>query len=144
VQELLALALVFDVPPVLLIADPREQKKLGDIPITKHLSGDQWAVLLWLVGMADAPGGKYKRPDSRIIEAGVAVMTAVAELRQQTWTLDPAEGIKRADAEHRHALLRIVEEFTKIRRLGAEPPRLPNHHVERARELGIDLYREED
>jgi transcriptional regulator with XRE-family HTH domain len=144
VQEWLALALVFDVPPVLLIADPREQKKLGDIPITKHLSGDQWAVLLWLVGMADAPGGRRARNDSPLIQAGITVMEGVGELKRRVRTLDPEQGQQRTDAAHREALLRVAEAFRRIRRLDAEPPRLADHLVSRAGELGVDLYSDED
>jgi transcriptional regulator with XRE-family HTH domain len=144
VQEWLTLSLVFDVPPVLLIADPRQQDKMGNVPITNDLSADQWAILLWLIGMTDAPGGHYSREDSQIIHAGVTVMEAVDELRRRTRTLDPEQGQQRADAAHREAVLRMVEAFRVIRRLGAEPIRLPEHHIERARELGIDLYGDVD
>jgi transcriptional regulator with XRE-family HTH domain len=144
VQELLALALVFDVPPVLLIADPREQEKLGDVPIAKDLVGDQWGVLLWLVGVADAPGGRSSRNDSELVHAGISVMEAVGDLKRRIRTVDPAQGQEQTDVAHREAALRMVAAFRKIRRLGAEPPRLAEHHIERARELGVDLYGEDD
>lgn len=139
VQELLALALVLNVPPVLLIADPRQQEKLGDVPIAKDLSGDQWGVLLWMVGVADAPGGRHARDDSQIVHAGIAVMEGLGELKRRVRTLSPEEGQERTDAAHREALLRVASAFAVIRRLGAEPPRLADHHLARAAELGVDL-----
>lgn len=51
VQELLALGLVFGVPPLLLIADPREA---GLVPIAPDFEADQWSALAWLVGAAAA------------------------------------------------------------------------------------------
>lgn len=47
VRELLALALVFGVPPVLLVADPRTVDR---VPVAAGVDLDAWTVLLWLTG----------------------------------------------------------------------------------------------
>lgn len=89
VQELLALALVFNMPPVLLLADPSEQDRIGDVPIARDLSGDHRGVLMWLVGVADAPGTRASRSDSELVHAGVTVMEALADMRVRRAAAQP-------------------------------------------------------
>lgn len=136
VQELLALATVFDVPPVALIADPRQA---GDVPITAETAVDQWTALLWLIGMAGPEDHVRSSDESALIHAGVTVMECLGDLKRIERASDPERARQLTDAKHHEALLRMRLAFERIVRRGAQPPRLADHVLARAREFDVEL-----
>lgn len=141
VQELLALSLVFEVPPVALIADPRQP---GDVPIAADSEVDQWSALLWLIGMARPEDQARSTDETSLIHAGVTVMECLGDLRRVDRAPDPERARQRTEARHHDALLRMQAALGQIQRLGAEPPRIAAHVVARARDFDIDLPGMED
>jgi len=143
VQELLALALVFDVPPVLLIADPRQP---GSVPIASDADGevDPWVALLWIIGGADRSIAKsdlanYGR-ESWLIAAGWEVSEALGTLKTRVrGGRDEAENQQRNDDRHRAALEQMNTALIRIKGAGAPPPPLPDLVYRRAAELDVQL-----
>ncbi len=139
VQELLALALVFDVPPVLLIADPRQP---GSAPVARCLDVDQWEALMWLIGTGtidNANSGRTFSAGSWLIHAGWTVVEALADLRHVERAMDPEESRRRTDTNHRNALERMRNALERIEAQGAAPPQLPERVLKRAAELEVEL-----
>jgi transcriptional regulator with XRE-family HTH domain len=136
VQELLALALVFGVPPVALIADPRDP---GNVPVATDTEVDQWTALLWLIGVAGPEDQPRSGDETALIHAGITVMECLGELKRVDRAPDPERARNRTEARHHDALLRMQAAFEQIQRHGAEPPRLAEHVLARAREFEVDL-----
>lgn len=132
-QELLALALVLDVPPVMLIADPRQP---GTVPVADGLDVDQWGALMWLVGTGTIDktnSGRNFTDAAWLIGAGFTLVEALGDLHQ----VDRAQEL--TDARHRNALERIRTALTRIEAQGAAPPQLAEPVLKRAAELDVDL-----
>lgn len=157
VQELLALALVFGVPPVILVADPRQP---GTVPVAAGLDVDPWDALAWLTGTAtlDLKGGRleYRRmtPEGSNASWLIHMSFYMAELLEtlkapaktalrdedDRLTGDP-ETIRRVtDAEHRKALTALRRILGRIQWEGSAPmPDVGERVRQRARELDVDL-----
>ncbi|OLM20850.1 MULTISPECIES: helix-turn-helix domain-containing protein [unclassified Pseudonocardia] len=112
VSELLALGLALDVPPILLIADPRAGE---EVPVAAGTSSDAWSALLWLAGrqrIADSDLNNYPS-SSLLIQLGADVVDALAELErwEQHVSWPSAEAQERAkardDERHRDALEKL-------------------------------------
>lgn len=138
VQELLTLALVLDVPPVTLIADPRAS---DTVPVAEGLEVDQWEALMWMVGTGtiDPPTGRAFTNAAWLIHAGFTVVEALGDLRRVDRGSDPEQAQQRTDDRHRQALERMRDALVRINAQGAPPPRLADWVFQRAAELGIDL-----
>ncbi|MDN5855950.1 MAG: helix-turn-helix domain-containing protein [Actinomycetia bacterium] len=154
VEELLALALALDVPPITLIADPRPvgDVPVGDVQITPNLTADAWEALLWLTGsgtIAKSGAGNFAS-SAWLIQAGWTVVECLAELHKRDRVFDPndAEQVEQArlrdDARHRSALAALVTAAVRIRAAGAPlPPMIPLDAIRRrAAELDVELPHE--
>lgn len=159
VQELLALALALDVPPVALLADPRQG---GTVPIaggSEPVEPDQWTALAWLVGNGSLDGrvGRTYGEMANVIAAGNRIIESGRRLLQQergylrnadgtiahaedgSLITDEDDARRLTDARHRVALEEIRSALVQLRSWGVPPPDLTGHVTRRARELGIDL-----
>ena len=150
VEELLALAVALRVPPVMLLADPRDAEL---VPVADGLDMPPWAALLWMLGRLRVNMPGVEQPDAggvylsatEIIHAGWEITEATFELSRVTSLgpeaapseLDEAE---RSDAtRHRAALRRIRAALGRLDASGTEPPPLEPFVRQRADELGISL-----
>jgi transcriptional regulator with XRE-family HTH domain len=150
VQELLALALVLDVSPALLLADPRTVEKVpvGKVGVTDDDPGrdvelDAWTALLWLCGMA--------RPDeqvdavtyghrSEIIADGLRLAGRIELLMPQLGdglALPEMKDVR--ESYVRQLIESIAASLWHIDRQGAPLPALPSRIVRAAVQLGIEL-----
>ncbi|AEA23127.1 helix-turn-helix domain protein [Pseudonocardia dioxanivorans CB1190] len=144
VQELLALGRALDVPPIILIADPRRREP---VPLVPGEETHPWEALLWLSG-AGRVGESDLDNQSRaswLIQAGWHLEEAVADLhtdeRYVAGDDDAAQALDRTAARHRAALRAIRTSAIRIVGAGAElPPWLPLDYIRRrASELDFDL-----
>jgi transcriptional regulator with XRE-family HTH domain len=155
VQELLALAHVFDVPLVWLLADP----EVGDpVPIAKDVEVDPWLALLWMIGkqpLRARPGWAWDGP-ALVLERLLAVVAGVDEYRRYRRTMDDlrVRAQKDPDTDDLGRRLQKIEQnpevekdllesiARKLRELAdwdlAVPP-LPPDVRERAVALGVEL-----
>lgn len=149
VQELFALALVLDVPPMMLLADPRH---VDQVPVTQGTpDGDDlvvpaWEALLWLAGTGtiDKSDLDNYRNSAWLVQAGWGIVESVAELRKQERRHpDPEKAAKsrqRDDDRHRDALAVITTCIDRIRAAGAPLPPMPLDFLsQRADELDVTL-----
>jgi transcriptional regulator with XRE-family HTH domain len=152
VQELLALALVLDVPPIWLLADPSAEQI---VPVADGVELDPWAALLWLIGkqpLTERPGRSWDAP-ALILERLVRVVAGVDKYRDQQRVvqglrsrekLDPRDDLPR----------RLEEDWPEVEKLLLEDiarplrdlddwempvPPLPPDVRKRAEELGVEL-----
>lgn len=139
VQELLALALVFDVPPVALIADPRSA---SHVPIQPGELVNPWAALLWLTGAARID----QRAELSNFYGDSYLISTAWDIAYHLRTLETvergrdAEDFRRLnDERHRGALEALAMALVKAHGAGAQPPPLPDHVLRRAVELGVEL-----
>lgn len=160
-QEWLHLALVLNVPPPWLLADPRVD---APVPIAEGVDLGAWEALLWLIGSSTVDDGIASHPQSsrpldliwhgRIVAeaAGVIGRTPVwmidkwreypagMQLRVAGVSGDDPEGQHRAvDDLHREQLETIREALTRIIDLGARPPQVGEKVLHRAAELDVKL-----
>lgn len=140
VQELLALAVVFDVAPVMLLADPRHGER---VPIADGLDIDPWTALLWLMGFTTLTNGEptYQLADDLVYE-GALLVDKIDALDTKVFfgqnILD--ERARKATAEmHVRALAALAAAMSNILAAGASLPRLPDFVLEMAKEHGINL-----
>jgi hypothetical protein len=154
VGDLLALGIALDVPPVLLLADPRclpGRTSPETVPVADGLDEDVWTALLWLVGAG------YRVADSDLdnlssanwlIQAGITASNALRALEREEAPFpdDDPEAIAaaraRTDERHRAALQQLG---TALIRLEARKAQIPQFATEvaqavlrRARDLGVD------
>lgn len=139
VQELLVLALVFNLPFPMLIADPR---KARSVPIAPGAEIDPWVALSWLVGdtpLIREPQLDNWRRESWLIWAGHDVSTAIGELEKLERAPDEGAFASRNEERHRRALESLRTALIRIDAAGAQAPPLPDHVLLRAQELDVDL-----
>lgn len=150
VSELLALAAVLDVPPVMLLADPRSS---DPVPLTDDPEGqmDPWVALLWIIGVgssgayqppAGAQSGRqldnYKR-DAWLVSAGIDLAEAVGVLERRERGMNEQDERDRNDRRHREALESMRTPLIRMHAAGAAAPPLPDHVLRRAAELDVEL-----
>lgn len=139
VGDLLCLAIALDVPPVVLVADPRTP---GAVPVAEGLEVDQWEALLWMIGAGTidiANSGRTFTAAAWLIHAGIGVAEALAELRKVDRGVDAKRAQTRTDDRHRSALEAMHTALIRISAQGAPIPNLPPWVYDRAAELGVDL-----
>ncbi len=143
VSELLALALALDVPPALLIADPRSPDL---IPVAEGMAVDPWEALLWLIGTGTIENSSLGNfgAASWLLHAGWTVVEALGDLRRVDRADEAARARELTDARHRNALQRIVIAFHRIHAQHAPAPTLAPWVYERANELGVELPKQPD
>jgi transcriptional regulator with XRE-family HTH domain len=153
VQELLALAVVLEVPPVWLLTDPSAERA---VPIAEGIELDPWAALLWLIGkqpLKKRPGRNWDEP-ALVLERLYALVAAVdkyrrhqrdvQELRSEA-RLDPRNGdIQRhLDENEPEVAWSLLDDLAKPLRelsdLEMPVPPLPADVRKRAEELGVEL-----
>ena len=134
VAELLALALVFGVPPVTLIADPRSDL---DVPLATGVDVSPWKALLWLIGSVqlDTLNASADSSAAQVIHDGYTIFDSVQGLEREN-----PEDPKLTDENHRSLLRTIASRLHSLRRLGVPyPPIVPAWVYQRADELGVAL-----
>ena len=146
VDELLALAQVLGIPPVLLLADPRHD---GPIPIFEGL--DAWEMLMWLIGSGIGSDPRSSDATSliwcgRVVAeaAGAIGSTPLDAYRPGTQVRGDAlssdgRWLGTLDDLHRRHLETIAAALERIEELGAPAPQLPPHVLKRAADLGVEL-----
>lgn len=145
VGDLLSLALALDVPPIMLIADPRHTET---VPVADGLTVDVWDALLWLAGSGRINGTDLGNmsPAAWLIQSGWGVVEALAELdRYERRVSNDEQAAERArnrdDDRHRDALRVLRTHLLRIEAAGAPvPPVVDLEKIHRrARELGVDM-----
>lgn len=158
VDELVALAMALDVPPVLLLADPREH---DSAPLTAGREVDSWELLLWLVGAAaPGPDGEHHsyRRASAVVAQGWRIAEQLPVLRRPpergfrrtpdgslchtadgALINDPEDAHRQTNARDRLALETIRTALLRLEGVGARLPQLGAHALRRAADLGVDL-----
>ncbi|MQA13707.1 MAG: helix-turn-helix domain-containing protein [Pseudonocardiaceae bacterium] len=137
VPEFLALALVLDVPPVLLLADPRRN---GTVPVAEGLELGPWEVLLWLVGEGTITGSPRNTVAMDLITEGRIAAEMAGNLRhRQRFMGTEEEAARKQDELHRSHLETMREALLRIEELGATVPQMGPHVLQRAAELDVKL-----
>jgi transcriptional regulator with XRE-family HTH domain len=152
VQELLALAVALDVPPIWLLADVDNG---SPTPIASGLDEQPWETLLWLVGrqpLRGGPGAWWLRvaPSLGLIYTFRSALEQVQRNRftQLAVASDPelAEHMDSEDElaeKDRRALLALASSMTSIQRSGFALPTVPDDVLARAAELHVELPSED-
>jgi len=156
VDELLALAQVLGIPPVLLLADPR--RDVGPIPISEGVELSAWEVLLWAIGSGTVGRGigSDRRTSvamdiiwhGRVVAEAAGAIEATrpldvyrpgTQVRGDALTRDGRE-LGTLDDLHRGHLETIAAALEHIvEELGAPAPQLGPTVLKRAAELGVEL-----
>ncbi len=145
VGEWLALALVFDVPPVWLLADPSHD---APVPVAQGVHPRPWETLLWIAGRQPLtePGVWWRRvslPLARVWQFA-ALVSQLRSYRadRELAATELSEFVHSDDQldERERSLLRgIVQLRIELHGSGLTVPALPDDLVKRADELGVDL-----
>ncbi|MCO7193960.1 helix-turn-helix domain-containing protein [Pseudonocardia sp. McavD-2-B] len=148
VQELLALALALDVPPIWLLADVEGG---SPTPISTTEPVDPWTALLWMSGrtpLTEEPGVWWLRIAPTLGRLS-ALAGAVEQLRRnraaESYFTSGSEVAGFADslddlaARDRQVLRVVAEQLTEIQRSGLTLPPLPADIRSRAVELQFSL-----
>lgn len=160
VREWLALSVALDVPPALLLADPRHGEP---VPVADGHVLDPWRALLWLVGSSTINGGIVSHPqgseDMDLIASGRVVAEVVGMMgrtpverldlfrgglaMEHGWAVrDSADDdvVRRSlDELHRRGLETMRVALERIQEIGAAVPQLEPYVLQRAVELGVYL-----
>jgi transcriptional regulator with XRE-family HTH domain len=152
VQELLALALVLDVPVPWLLVEPRSDAL---VPIAEGVEADPWAALLWLVGRRPLNSdllspGEWGRASAAIeyarqLSNGVRSLQE-ANSRRDMLAVDPEMDDVRErnildalDAQELRVLQGMREPLRQLHEWGYTPYQLPTWVHERSSGLGVNL-----
>lgn len=145
VQELLALAVALDVPPVWLLTDPKGAEQM---PVasggTREIELEPWSALLWLVGrepLDDIPGARFTEARAVLVELqrlaqALNAIRATDDIRAGGGGLVEGDDRRAEDVRLLQGLQRPLELLVK---LGYPAPALPDDVLERARALQIPL-----
>lgn len=152
VADLFAFALALDVPPVMLLADPREVEL---VPVDSESEATAWDAFSWLIGAKTLDGHIPLRDDFAVAHwfahHAVQLGEALRNLDQNariTGTRDPQTGqltrdpkkVREITAERDRELLTEIRELLYLIKRGDTPvPTLPSWVHDRASELGVDL-----
>lgn len=145
VQELLALAVVLDVPPVWLLADP---KAGTPVPITEGVEADPWSALLWLIGRQP-----LAEPTGAVWNDAAAQLGALQQLARWIDAYDQQRDLQAAHDDvagpsqetlDRRGLTAIQGSLDVFKFRGWPMPPVPVHVRKRAAELGVELPGQEE
>ncbi len=163
VQELFALALVLDVPPVWLLVDPEVGRA---VPIAEGVEADPWTSLMWLTGWQPLEGSGegawagahnalyqlHTLAEALVTYRSIRRMTArpivPAPLDQEDAAVEPgthyvhgdlAEARRELDAIEAAQLRAIADRLGQFRALQLPVPPVPPDVRKRAAELDIEL-----
>jgi transcriptional regulator with XRE-family HTH domain len=137
VQELLALALVLNVPPAMLLADPSSTEP---VQVASDVQLDGWSALYWLIGLGKPAAGEYGQP--------VPVLREALHFAQAVADVPPGVGPPRREdsdvARAREALVSAALATIRDALIGFADmkvplPPLPPHVRQAARHYGVDL-----
>ena len=140
-QELLALAWALDVPPVLLVADPRRD---DPVPVVEGVELDPWSALLWMTGAGTVTGPPGRSSvEMDLIAEGRVVSEMAYNLRKRVTRVTAGgtdEAMNRANDDlHWRYLETMRIALENIKEMGTTVPRVGPHVLKRAAELGVDL-----
>lgn len=147
VSDLLALGQALDVPPALLIADPRAVEQ---VPVSADESVSVWTALLWLSGDLRLNGRPAAASQFRdawlLVHAGRDAAVAASLIGPSTCPTDAPEHVRemyrgRQDAAHRDAITRLVYQVHNIIRGGGALPAF-DYAGARNRAYELDMPRE--
>ena len=151
-QEVLRLAIVLDVPPVWLLADPEDTQT--EIPVSNDVAVDPWTAILWISGRQPLgePSPRWSAAaqpmtwawQAATISAEIAERLRFRRIGFQHTIVDNDGQHDQQDAEaaaqtDRRSLDRLVPLLDAINKGGYTAPPLPESVITRARELGVDL-----
>jgi transcriptional regulator with XRE-family HTH domain len=142
VQELLALALVLDVPPAALLVRPTD----SSVPIASDAQPDPWHALLWLLGREPLQGeGHWRNQAGDLVDAAHEALNALREFEDgeknpiRTSPGMPMERRVQVLADDRERRLRkLSKPLALLAEQGVRVP-LPEHVRRHAADLGVDL-----
>lgn len=144
VQELFALAVALDVPPVWLLADP-ESTDL--VPLAtggeREIEMQPWSALLWLVGrepLDDIPGGRYESARAALVQIQL-VAQALGAIRMTEDDRTSGRGLRAEDrpAEDERLLQQLRLPLERLAQWGYPAPPVPAEVTRRAADRGMDL-----
>jgi transcriptional regulator with XRE-family HTH domain len=147
-DEWWALALVFDVPPLLLLVDPVAGTP---VRIAEGIEVDPWSALLWSSGqksLTDSPGQGWDwigegSEAARLVERfeelrrhrdRVAMLLPIDRAENES-----EERRREADKSDERLLRRLAECLKRLQQRGLTLPLLPDDVAKRAAELGVEL-----
>ncbi|MEU4372446.1 helix-turn-helix domain-containing protein [Pseudonocardia alni] len=145
VGDLLALAQVLDVPPALLVADPRT---VAEVPVAQDETVSAWTALLWLSGdvrLDGRPADTSKFRDAwLLVHAGREAARWASLIGPSTCPLDAPEDVRtiyrnRQDTAHRNAIEELVREVRNILRGGGALPAFVDFAGARNRALELGM-----
>lgn len=142
-QELLALALVFDVPPILLVADPRSA---DPVPVAEGVEPDPWRALFWLIGKQSLTGrdGAAWSESALMLEQVFLVVSLVDRFHRLRQDLaleatDDGWDSDQAAERERNVLAQLAVPMGKLRGWSMPVPPVPEDIRDRARDLNVEL-----
>ena len=155
VQELLALALALDVPPITLLADPHHVR---EVAISNDVVLNVWDALGWITG-AKALDASQPQPaafanSSALLDQLLVLSLALDELARAPrksgvrtddgrLTRNPDEVRAHVEKDERRALEKVRGVLERIAWWGdVAAPDVPEFVYRRAAELGVELPRE--
>jgi transcriptional regulator with XRE-family HTH domain len=146
-DEWWALAVVFEVPPPLLLVDPADETP---VRIAEGIEVDPWSALLWSSGkkpLTDLPGQAWES-----LGEGYEAATLIERFdelcrhRDRVALFVPEESTAAAERKRREAdehdkrlLRRLAECLKRLRQWKLTLPPLPDDVLKRAAELGVEL-----
>lgn len=147
VQELLALALALDVPPIWLLVDTDTD---APAPLGDDVKLDPWTSLLWMSGQASSGGDwTYRHKPLGALYRVAEIVTVFQRQRQErlmAQALDERWADNRsADDQEKFRLHALIDPLHYLAvEEGFKLPALPSDVIARARELGVQLPGVED
>lgn len=149
VGELLALAVVFGLPPIWLLVDPESSTA---VPVAAGVELDPWTALLWMIGkrpLSDPPAPGWDRP-ALVLERLYALVAGVDEYRRHQRVVADLRARDRqddylarqledqADVE-RYLLESIAKPLRELDGWGMPVPPVPPDVAKHAAEHGVEL-----
>lgn len=142
VDELLALAIVFDVPPVTLLVNPTA----AESELAEGVSTSPTMALLWMIGdipWSPASIGRWSSASApiRLVrrfheESGTAA-NELAKLSHMRAIKMESESVKATDESVHNLLERLWRTVVEMQGAGMDPPDLPGELIEEGRLRGI-------
>jgi transcriptional regulator with XRE-family HTH domain len=156
-QDWLALAVALDVPPTWLLFDPHSSTP---VPIVEGLEVDGWSAALWMVGKKPITGtaspaweaaAKSLSEVYEFVALGERLENVISMRRHRMLAAlfqsdegDKAdEQLQRVETTEKGLFRELVGRVNRLRQRGSAIPPLPADVIERADELGVDLFGQE-
>lgn len=142
VQELLALAIALNVPPIWLLADPTTG---ASVPVASGVDPDPWSALLWMAGKSDTAGDwRHSQEPLSVVYQVVEIVAVYRKRRSDRLTTaalidDPGHDDPALNLDERARLTALQDRLQYLVANGYRTPALPGDVLDRARALGVTL-----